>query len=539
MEYIYIFGLITLVLVITQYVKFSKFNNTIQSLKHFFDEGIEWKKIEVREYRDRLPNARLEDVFNLERTVIPSMMEKVQLVNYPEGASEETNKALHIINTYILHSWTVETDFLSVKDITEREGRKIEKNSQSRVLSPFYIGFASFLLFIASAIICEIYPFGWEIMKAETLLILPLLFGMLLSFRAYVIGKQAIVQLESNKTKFYNWIQTDIIPVSNYDVYGMMNSVSKGLKEFSDKFSESVEELGIEMEDFGKFYALQEKTAKTIEDLKLEQMAKTNMNAIQELSKSVGPMTSFAKGMKEMAEFLSATRELNKNLKERDKRTEALAVIADYYEKQMVDIETRQDAIRTTVVKIDDQMQSALKMMEDRAKEGMEHLRQTLLHQMEEMERMSRSTTLDEKLGNIDTALKAVSLLTPMQETMNQLSERLRDLNSGIKSLDKASQEMLQESNKVRKENEKQLNRLTSELATEHKNLMSRIFSSRNNTVSMRFSKIWSKIVALIYKLLGKKRDIYQKQPSNVSNYHNNKKGKKDKPYVPKNINRV
>lgn len=539
MEYIYIFGFITFVIVITQYVKFSKFNNTIQSLKQFFDEGIEWKKIEVREYRDRLPNARLEDVFNLERTVIPSMMEKVQLVNYPEGASEETNKALHIINTYILHSWTVETDFLSVKDITEREGRKIEKNSQSRVLSPFYIGLASFLLFIASAIICEIYPFGWEMMKAETLLILPLLFGMFLSFRAYIIGKQAIVQLESNKTKFYNWIQTDIIPVSNYDVYGMMNSVSKGLKDFSDKFSESVEELGIEMEDFGKFYALQEKTAKTIEDLKLEQMAKTNMNAIQELSKSVGPMTSFAKGMKEMAEFLSATRELNKNLKERDKRTEALAVIADYYEKQMVDIETRQDAIRTTVVKIDDQMQSALKMMEDRTKEGMEHLRQTLLHQMEEMERMSRSTTLDEKLGNIDTALKAVSLLAPMQETMNQLSERLRDLNSGIKSLDKASQEMLQESNKVRKENEKQMNRLTSELATEHKNLMSRIVSSRANSVSMRFSKIWSKIVALIYKLFGKKRDTNQKQPSNVSNYHTNKKGKKDKPYVPKNINRV
>lgn len=192
MEYIYIISLITFVIVIAQYVKFSKFNNTVQGLKQFFDEGIEWKKIEVREYRDRLPNARLEDVFNLERTVIPSMIEKVQLVNYPEGVSEETNKALHIINTYILHSWTVETDFLSVKDITEREGRKIEKNSQSRVLSPFYIGLASFLLFIASAIICEIYPFGWEIMKAETLLILPLLFGILLSFRAYIIGYQII-----------------------------------------------------------------------------------------------------------------------------------------------------------------------------------------------------------------------------------------------------------------------------------------------------------------------------------------------------------
>ena len=40
------------------------------------------------------------------------------------------------------------------------------------------------------------------------------------------------------------------------------------------------DKLGDRMKDFGEFYALQEKTAKSIEGLKLEQMAKINMDAI-------------------------------------------------------------------------------------------------------------------------------------------------------------------------------------------------------------------------------------------------------------------
>ena len=536
MIYYFIAGIITLAILVTQCVNIIKFKESIQCLKSFFDKHIEWKKIVLKESRERLPNARLEDVFNSERTTKLSTTEVVQLVNYPEGASTETNRALHIINTYILHSWTIETDFQSIKDVVEREGRKLEKSSFNKILLPFYFGLAAFFVLLFFCVFDVIFRLDNNIMDAGILLLLPLFFGFFLSFSAYLFYRQVVAQLEENKSSFYNWIQAEMIPVSNYDVYGMMNAVSRDLKDFSVRFLECIDSLGVKMKDFGEFYALQEKTAKAIADLKLEQMAQINMAAIGELNNSVGSMTNFAKGMKELEEFLSATRELSKNLRERDRRTEYLSVIADYYKKQMMDIESRQDAIRSTVVKIDDQMQYALQMMEERTKKGMEHLQQTLLHQMDEMERMSRSTTLDEKLGNIDTALKAVSLLAPMQETMNQLGLRLRELNSGIKSLDKASQEMLQESNRVRKENERQMNRLTSELAAEHRNLMSRIFSSESNSIGKRIANMLSWIMS---KISRKKKLENQHQTSNFPDFKLNKKQKKDKPYTPKNINRV
>ena len=147
-----------------------------------------------------------------------------------------------------------------------------------------------------------------------------------------------------------------------------------------------------------------------------------NINELKNISDN---LDQFAKGIKDLSSFLSGVKELNTNLNEYNLRTEALVTIADFYKKQMTDIETRQDAIRSSVVKLDDQMQSALRLFEENSKKGLDQLQQTFLHQMDMMERTSHSSSFEGQLQNIDSALKAVALLQPLQDSISKLNDRL------------------------------------------------------------------------------------------------------------------
>lgn len=147
-----------------------------------------------------------------------------------------------------------------------------------------------------------------------------------------------------------------------------------------------------------------------------------NIDELKDLSES---LRLFTKGVKDLSAFTTGVQELNRNLLEHKQRTDALITIADFYKKQMMDIETRQDAIRASVVKIDDQMQSALKMFEENSQKGLNQLQQTFLHQIDLMEKTSQSSILEEKLQYMDAALKAVSLLQPLEEAISTLNSRL------------------------------------------------------------------------------------------------------------------
>lgn len=148
-----------------------------------------------------------------------------------------------------------------------------------------------------------------------------------------------------------------------------------------------------------------------------------NIDELKGLSES---LDLFTKGIKDLSAFTTGVQELNRNLLEHQQRTEALITIADFYKKQMTDIETRQDAIRASVVKIDDQMQSALKMFEENSQKGLNQLQQTFLHQIDIMEKTSQSSMLEEKLQYMDAALKAVAMLEPLERTISTLNDHIR-----------------------------------------------------------------------------------------------------------------
>ena len=146
-----------------------------------------------------------------------------------------------------------------------------------------------------------------------------------------------------------------------------------------------------------------------ISSLKVDETAKMNKEAVKEMQKAVAPMQDFAKGMKTLSSFVSAANELSRNLAERDRRTESLSVIADFYKKEMHDIEYRRDAVRTAISQLDKQLQSALQILESNSAKAMDHLQQTYIHQMEKMEKMGDGVNVADKLSQIEEKIDAIA----------------------------------------------------------------------------------------------------------------------------------
>ena len=120
------------------------------------------------------------------------------------------------------------------------------------------------------------------------------------------------------------------------------------------------------------------------------------------------------------------------------KETESLETIAEFYKKQMNEIALRQDAIKSSVVSVDDTLQKALASLQANAEQGLSGLKQTYVKQQDEMEKLAlqQGTALTDKLAKLDLV---VELVHEMQSMPKQIGSMEKALNNAVKQSDNAA----------------------------------------------------------------------------------------------------
>ena len=142
--------------------------------------------------------------------------------------------------------------------------------------------------------------------------------------------------------------------------------------------------------------------------------------------------------MDNSTKYLSEVRKLTKQLDSHLKETESLEIIADFYKKQMNEIALRQDAIKSSVVSVDDTLQKALASLQTNTEQGLLGLKQTYVKQQNEMEKLAlqQGTALTDKLAKLDLV---VELVHEMQSMPKQLGRMEKTLNNAVKQSDNAA----------------------------------------------------------------------------------------------------
>lgn len=381
------------------------------------------------------------------RTIICKKEDKekieIVLINNTNPVAEEIEKS---INTYLLRNKGAVSDFNLIKDIVERNSDAVATEIESVTPMPLYLGLAGTMSGIVLGLGLIGLTTGFNniqnvvdsLMSEVALAMIVSLLGVLST--TYLSWKSRTCNsiIESDKNKFYTWVQTELLPVLSSNTVSTLTLLERNLSKFNDSFGATIVKLDEKLSKVGETYGQQLEILRRIEKLDVSKVATANVKILKALDSSSGNIENFAKYMDNSTTYLSEVRKLTDELDGYLARTGSLETIADFYKKQMNEIALRQDAIKTTVISVDDTMQKALANLEEHTEKGLTGLKQTYIKQQDEMEKIAQQQggLLTEKLAKIDVVIAFIEKLQPL---LVQISKMEMAINNAAYRADSAA----------------------------------------------------------------------------------------------------
>lgn len=368
---------------------------------------------------------------------------QVVIINNENEVAKEIEKS---INTYLIKNKGAVSDFNLIKDIVERNCEAVEAEIESVTPMPLYLGLVGTMLGIIIGLgaiglttgFGDIQQVVDSLMSEVACAMVASLVGVLTTTFISWKSRKCNVIIEANKNKFYTWIQTELLPVLSSNTVSTLTLLERNLTKFNASFGNTIVKLDEKLSKVGETYGQQLEILRRIEKLDMSQMATANVKILKALDSSSKNLEDFAQYMDNSTKYLSEVRKLTKQLDSHLKETESLEIIADFYKKQMNEIALRQDAIKSSVVSVDDTLQKALASLQTNTEQGLLGLKQTYVKQQDEMEKLAlqQGTALTDKLAKLDLV---VELVHEMQSMPKQLGSMEKALNNAVKQSDNAA----------------------------------------------------------------------------------------------------
>lgn len=372
-----------------------------------------------------------------------AMAENVMIIKYQAPKIDQISGNIEqSINTYLRKNKGAVSDFNLIKDIVERNCDTLESEITSQTPLPLYLGLMGTVLGIVLGLFTIYLNGGFSnIEKVIEILMGDVAVAMIASFMGILFttwtlwrSKDCKVTVEENKNRFYSWIQTTLLPVLSKSAVSAITLLQQNLTRFNESFGTTADRLEEKLQAVGDVYESQIEVLDKIESIDVKKMATANVKILAALDSSMGNLNQFAQYMSSMTEYLSAVRDLNIKLDDHLERTEALGVVAEFYKKQMNEIELRQEAIKTAVIAVDDVMRSALASLRSNSEEGIRALQETFTDQMlairdiisHETERMAAQANQMPKL------IEKLNEVSKLPEKLDKLIDKIDKSNTSL-----------------------------------------------------------------------------------------------------------
>lgn len=368
---------------------------------------------------------------------------EVVIINNKNEVAKEIEKS---INTYLIKNKGAVSDFNLIKDIVERNCDAVEAEIESVTPMPLYLGLVGTMLGIIVGLgaiglttgFSDIQLVVDSLMTEVACAMVASLVGVLTTTFISWKSRKSNVVIETDKNQFYTWIQTELLPVLSTNTVSTLTLLERNLNKFNASFGNTIVKLDEKLSKVGETYGQQLEILRRIEKLDMSQMATANVKILKALDASSKNLEDFAQYMDNSTKYLSEVRKLTKQMDSHLKETESLETIAEFYKKQMDEIALRQDAIKSSVVSVDDTLQKALASLQANAEQGLSGLKQTYVKQQDEMEKLAlqQGTALTDKLAKLDLV---VELVHEMQSMPKQIGSMEKALNNAVKQSDNAA----------------------------------------------------------------------------------------------------
>ena len=366
------------------------------------------------------------------------------------------------------------SDFNLIKDIVDRNHDTIDEEISNQLPIPLYLGLMGTMIGIVIGLI-----FIPEITDKETIgsslnginiLLGGVKIAMVASFTGLlmtVIGtgylyKGAKTKAEKGKNTFFNFVQTDLLPVLSQNVTTSIYSLQTNLLKFNDTFETNISQFNGLLTKILISFDSQVQLVEELKRVDVAEVAKYNTKVLVELRKSMIEFEKFTMFLNQLNTFVDNTKQLNENVASQLNSTIDIQNIAKTLEMNVVSnkfmieqINQNTESLRKRDKLIDSSFEVLDTALEKSLKQFSDHTQNNLTRYKEaiDLEQDLIQKLLEKDRGNFDELKK----LSAMKTGVDDVHKELRSLNSmqgrQIELLDKLV-------NKIDKLNDKESNPL-------------------------------------------------------------------------------
>lgn len=370
--------------------------------------------------------------------------------------SKESNavldKILSSVNTYLMRNKGAVSDFNLIKDVVERNTDAVDEEINSLLPIPLYLGLMGTMIGIIIGLFSMPSISDANFESAIDMLIggvkiamiasfVGLLFTILLSGWKY---KGAKLYAEGSKNDFFTWIQTQLLPVLSQNISSSIYSLQANLLNFNDTFSTNVTSFNGLMTKILHSFDSQVNLMNELKDVDVAQLAKLNVNVLQELRISTKEFEKFNTFLNQLNSFVDNAQKLNYNISNQLDRTYAIEQIASsigsnitvnneligVLQSELREVSSRKQIVTEAVIDVDNVLGKSFDELRRHIDAQINAIKNITIKEEDLLEKL-----LKEDRGNLNELKKIGELKSSIEQGTESQSQKLIQLNKSIEAL--------------------------------------------------------------------------------------------------------
>jgi len=362
------------------------------------------------------------------------------------------DKILSSVNTYLLRNKGAVSDFNLIKDVVERNTDAVDEEINALLPIPLYLGLMGTMIGIVIGLFAMPSISDANFESAIDMLIggvkiamiasfVGLLFTVILSGWKY---KGAKLEAEGLKNDFFTWIQTQLLPVLSQNISSSIYSLQANLLNFNDTFSINITSFNGLMHKILHTFDSQITLMNELKEVDVAQLAKLNVNVLQELRTSTREFEKFSTFLTQLNSFVDNAQKLNYNINSQLDRTHAIEQIATSIESntsankviievltaELREISERKQLVSDAVIDVDNVLVKSFQDLRRHIDAQITAIKDITIKEEDLLEKL-----LKEDRGNLNELKKIGELKTSIEKGTASQDQKLEQLNQSLDAL--------------------------------------------------------------------------------------------------------
>lgn len=271
-----------------------------------------------------------------------------------------------------------------------------------------------------------------------------LLFTVILSGWKY---KGAKLYAEGLKNDFFTWIQTQLLPVLSQNISSSIYSLQANLLNFNDTFSTNVNSFNGLMTKILNSFDSQVNLMNELKEVDVAQLAKLNVNVLQELRTSTKEFEKFNLFLNQLNSFVDNAQKLNFNISNQLDRTYAIEQIASsigsnisvnneligVLQSELREVSSRKQIVTEAVIDVDNILSKSFEDLRRHIDAQINAIKNITIKEEDLLEKL-----LKEDRGNLNELKKISELKSSVEKGTVSQNEKLEQINKSLEILEEA-----------------------------------------------------------------------------------------------------